>query len=273
MRVAVLGSGSSGNSVLLEAEGVHVLLDAGFSGREIAKRLHRLEVEPAEIEAIVVTHEHSDHTKGAGVFARRHGTPVYLTEPTRRACAKLFRGTERCVEYRAGTPFEVGPFRFDPFLTAHDAIDPVAMSVVHVETGLRLGVATDLGRPTTQVRYALRHAHLLILEANHDPGLLQESPYPSSVKQRIASSHGHLSNDAAAKLAVELYHPALGGVVLAHLSKESNRPKLAEEVVGEALRGLGFRGLLHVASQHEPSEFFDVAALVRDAGPTQLSLL
>lgn len=273
MRVAVLGSGSSGNATLVRAGNTLVLVDAGFSARDLARRMELVGVAPAEVRGIVVTHDHGDHTRGMGVFARRHGTPLYLTERTRDACAAVLRGEEEVHLYRAGRPFLIGDVRVEPFLTVHDAADPVGVALVDECTGLRLGLATDLGRPTAQIRHALSGCDLLILEANHDDVLLATSPYPWSVKRRIGSSHGHLSNQAAAQFAVELSHPRLAGVVLAHLSEECNRAELALRVVGEALRRAGWNGHLQVASQDEPSGWLDVEELRRREGPPQLSLL
>lgn len=273
MRVAVLGSGSGGNSVLVWAGDTRLLVDAGFSARSLAERLELLGVEPGDIDAIVVTHDHRDHTRGIGVFARRHSTPVHMTEGTRRACADLLTGDEEVVLYGPGRPFWIGDLRVDPFLTIHDAADPAGVAVVHEPTGLRVGIATDLGRPTAQTRHALAACDMLVLEANHDEVLLQMGPYPSSVKRRIASSHGHLSNQAAARLATELLHPRLAAVVLAHLSEECNRPALAESVVGDALRRAGWTGHIEVARQDRPTRLLDLEELRYRTGPTQLSLL
>lgn len=273
MRVAVLGSGSAGNATLVEVGETRVLVDAGFSGKDLARRLGCLGLDPSEVTAIVVTHDHQDHTRGAGVFARRHGTPVYITDPTRSACKKLFRGGETTRSYRVGRPFEIGPVRVEPFLTVHDAVDPVAVALVDVETDARVGVATDLGRPTAQVLHALSGSDFLILEANHDDAMLRTGPYPWSVKQRIASSHGHLSNHAAARFACELVHPRLAGILLAHLSVECNRPELAREVVGTALERTGYCGYLEVAPQEEPTELIDIEELRRRTGPEQLTFI
>lgn len=272
MRVTVLGSGSAGNATLVEAREVSVLVDAGFSGRGLARRLRLVGVEPAALDGIVITHEHGDHTRGMGVLARRFDIPIWLTETTRAACEKLLRGTEALRPYTATRPFEIGPLRFEPFLTAHDAADPVAVTVLDVDAGHKLGIATDLGRPTTAVRHALSGCHVLVLEANHDEDMLWRGPYPWSVKQRIASSHGHLSNRAAARFAADLCHAELVAVVLAHLSEHCNDPALAQTTVGEALAACGFSGPLLVASQAEPVEPIDVAALRVRAGPGQLSL-
>lgn len=273
MKLSVLGSGSGGNSVFVAAGNTRVLIDAGFSGRSLAERLAVLSVDPESIAGIVVTHEHGDHTAGVGVFARRYGTPLFMTAATHAACSKLLQGTETVIEYYPSRAFLVGDIRVEPFLTVHDAVDPVGLTLIDECTGLRAGIATDLGRPTAQIRHALRDCDLLVLEANHDEAMLHMSPYPSSVKRRISSSHGHLSNQAAARLAKELLHPRLAGVVLAHLSKECNHPALAEQVVGDALRQAGWVGHLEVAPQHRPTPLLDVEDLRYRAGPAQLSLL
>jgi len=273
MRVTVLGSGSKGNAILVENRTTRILVDAGFSARDLERRLRAVGVAPEEIQAIVITHDHGDHTRGMGVFSRRFGTLLYLTEPTRIACQRLLKGQERTQDYRAGFSFSVGDLVLEPFLTVHDATDPVAVTVRDLEGGFKVGVATDLGRPTAQVMHALSGSDFLVLEANHDEALLHQGPYPWSVKSRIASSHGHLSNEAAAALALELLHPRLAGIVLAHLSGECNRPELAESVVGRALRGAGYRGYLQVAGQDHPTGPLDLGELSRRLDPDQLSLI
>lgn len=273
MRVTVLGSGSNGNAALVESGDVRILVDAGFSGRDLERRLRAVAVDPASLSAIVITHEHGDHTRGMGVLARRFAVPLYLTPVTRDACSRLLRGTERVHAYASTRPLRLGGLEVRPFLTVHDAADPVAVTVREVESGDRLGIATDLGRPTAAVRAALAGCHFLVLEANHDEALLWNGPYPWSVKQRIASSHGHLSNEASAELARELHHVELHHVVLAHLSEHCNDGGLAREVVGMALDRIGYRGPLLVAPQDRPMEPVDVAALRRARAPAQLELL
>ena len=216
--------------------------------------------------------EHRDHTHGAGVFSRRHGTPVYITDRTLAACSGIFRGSEPLKPYQSGRAFAIGAIRVEPFLTVHDAADPVAVALVDRETGARVGIATDLGRPNAQIRLALEHSDFLILESNHDEELLRTGRYPASVQQRIASSHGHLSNHAAARFACELLHPRLVGVLLAHLSQDCNRPELASAVVGGALRKAGFEGFLDVALQGQPTDFIDIEELRQRTGPAQFTL-
>ena len=272
MRLSSLGSGSDGNSVLVEAGATRVLVDAGFSARDLTRRLLQVSVRPESIRAIIVTHDHGDHARGAGVFARQHQTPVYMTRRTQEACASLLHGSETTVSYEPGRPFMIGGIRVEPFLTAHDAAEPVGVALIDESSGLRVGVATDLGRATVQTRHGLSNADFLVLEANHDEGMLREASYPWSVKQRIASTHGHLSNNAAARLAAELVHPGLTGILLAHLSAECNRPELARRVVWRALSKVGYRGFLGVAKQDEPTPLLDVQALRRRMSPQQLSL-
>jgi len=274
VKVTVLGSGSVGNSLVVESDGVAVLVDAGFSGKDLERRMREVEIDPASLAALVITHDHGDHTRGMGVIARRFNIPVYLTDKTRIACASLLNGSEDLHSYSACDPFRIGPFEVQPFLTVHDAADPVAVTITHLENGCKMGIATDLGRPTAAVRSRLADSHVLVLEANHDEALLWNGPYPWSVKQRIASSHGHLSNNASGELVRDLHHNGLVSVVLAHLSESCNYPDLAHEVIGTALERERYRGSLTVAPQDRPLEPIDVLALRRRNGcVTQLSLL
>ena len=272
MKVAVLGSGSRGNAVLVADGTTRILVDVGLSARQAARRLDTLGIAADSIAAIVVTHDHGDHTRGVGVYSRRFGTPVYITRPTGEACAKLFRGGEPVRHYGAGRAFAIGTLRVEPFTTAHDAVDPVAVAVTGTRSGTRIGIATDLGRPTAGVRHSLSGCDFLVLEANHDEQMLRDGPYPASVQARIASSHGHLSNHAAADFARELLHPDLVGIFLAHLSQECNRPGLARRVVREGLAEAGWRGFLQVAGQDEPTPLVDIVELRRARGRRQLSL-
>lgn len=272
MRFTVLGSGSSGNSTLVAAGSTRVLVDAGFSGRELSKRLSARGTDPQDLAAILITHEHADHVRGAGVMARAHGTPVLMTAGTRRACQRLFRGTEEIREVRPGLAFAVGDLRIEPFATLHDAADPAAFTVVDRTTGARLGVATDFGRPTAHVKHVLRGCDALIIESNHDQLLLSNAGYPASVRSRIASSHGHLSNEAAAAFVKEVFSARLGIVVLVHLSERSNTPGLARATMEKSLRKKGYRGLIEVARADEPTEWFDLGRLRNGSGPAQFSL-
>ena len=273
MKVTVLGSGSSGNAILVESQQVRLLVDAGFSGRDLERRLAAVEVPAESLDALLITHDHSDHTRGMGILARRWSIPLYITETTRSACRKLLTGTEEVRQYQSDEAVMLGDLLVNPFLTVHDAVDPVAITVTELSTGDKMGIATDLGRPTVTVRHALQNCDLLILEANHDEIMLRESPYPWSVKARIAGSHGHLSNRAAGELAGELVHDHLGCVVLAHLSENSNDPALAYDVVGAALARNRYIGDIQVGLQNEPLAPIDVTLLKMQRQPPQLSFL
>ncbi len=257
----MLGSGSRGNATYVEVDGTRLLVDAGFSGSQLATRLTAIGVEPESLDGIVLSHDHQDHTQGAGIFARRFGTPIFLTPGTEAACRGLFRGSETLCPYEPERPFEIGAVLVTPFLTVHDAADPVGLTLSGLTCGTRLGLATDLGRPTASARRALAGCHFLILEANHDAVLLRSGPYHPHLQARIASSHGHLSNEDAAQFVKELLHPGLAGVLLAHLSAACNDPELARTVVGDVLRRAGWNGWFGVASQDEPTELLDVRQL------------
>ncbi len=272
-RVHILGSGSRGNSLLLETSEIRILIDAGFSGRQIERRLAAIGTPADSVAALVITHEHRDHPRGMGVFARRWKVPIYIARATARSCRDLLGGDEEVRLYRANGPLELGDLQVQPFLTCHDAIDPIGVTVRQRGSGLKVGIATDLGTPTVSVRHALQGCHLLVLGANHDDLMLRNGPYPWSVKSRIAGRHGHLSNRAAAQLGVELHHTKLAAVVLAHLSQECNSPKLAAEAVGAALERKGYAGLLRVALQDEPLAGLDVTELAGAGRSAQLQLL
>jgi len=273
LRFSVLGSGSAGNATLVSSGAAHVLVDAGLSGRQLVRRLACNGVAPGDVAAILVSHEHGDHARGAGVFARAHGTPLLMTPGTRRACRKLLRGTEDVRTCRPGYPVAVEDLLVEAFVTVHDAAEPVAFALSNRRTGLRLGVATDLGRPTAQARHALRGCDGLVVESNHDEGMLWKAAYPASVKNRIASSHGHLSNQAAADFVLEIFSRRLTAVVLAHLSEESNTADCARSVMENALARKGYRGVVEVAGAARPTPVVDLAALRRARGPRQLSFL
>lgn len=256
MRLYVLGSGSRGNCCAVESEGVAILLDAGFSAREIERRADHAGLDLGRVAGIALTHEHGDHARGAPRLARRLGVPVLTAAGT---WSRLARGMGEAAHRAVGLQavVELGPFRVEACPTSHDAADPVAL-VVRTADGTGVGVAYDLGRPTAAVRYLLRDLTGLVLEANHDEVQLRTSGYPPVVQRRIAGSGGHLSNRAAAELLTELHHPGLSVVVLAHLSQHCNTADDARAAVAPALRRAGFGGMLHVAAQDAPLPAIDV---------------
>lgn len=249
MRAWILGSGSKGNAVVIEADGTRVLIDAGFSPRMLQTRMRTVGIAPESIEALVITHEHSDHVSGAAAAARRWGWPVHASVGTAAACPAL--ATVACTTFVAGSAVTIGALEVRTVTTSHDAADPVALLATGCRGGARLGIAYDMGVATDAVRRAMRDVDLLILEANHDETMLRLGPYPAMLKRRIASRHGHLSNGAAALLAGEWAHGGLRHVVLAHLSETNNDPELATRTVAAALARARFRGKVSAASQRD----------------------
>ncbi|HSO19167.1 MAG TPA: MBL fold metallo-hydrolase, partial [Desulfosarcina sp.] len=231
--VCMLASGSKGNCIYIGAGDKALLVDAGLSGREIERRLGQRHLSPDGLQALVVTHEHTDHIRGVGVLARRYRLPVYISAETESAALSQL-GRLPCIRYfRAGASFSVPPFTLHPFPVSHDAADPVGFTISR--NGCRIGIATDLGVATGLVKDYLKDCHLLVIEANHDPDMLINGPYPWPLKQRIKSRNGHLSNDAAEDLLRAVMHTRLKHVVLGHLSETNNTSRRALEIVGQAV--------------------------------------
>lgn len=248
----VLGSGSGGNCFAIQSEGRALLVDAGFSAREITRRASMAGLDLRRLEGIILTHEHGDHTSGAARLASTLRIPVITAPGTWDRMRARMRGAAfQPLALMGG--ITVGGFHIEACPTSHDAAEPVAVSI-RTATGHRIGLAYDLGRPTTAVRFLLRESHALVLEANHDDVMLRTSTYPPVVQERIASSAGHLSNRAAAELLAEVLHPELRRVVLAHLSERCNSEAEARAAVEPVLRRDGFGTTLHVARQGEPLE-------------------
>jgi phosphoribosyl 1,2-cyclic phosphodiesterase len=246
----VLGSGSRGNCFALESDGAVLLIDAGFSAKEIERRAGLVGLDLAKMIGVALTHEHGDHACGAAGLARRLRVPFLTAEGTWGRLAATLDEAEHRLLGLCST-LDLGPFRIQACPTSHDAAEPLAI-VVRDHNGVSVGVAYDFGRPTRAVRYLLRNLSAIVLEANHDEFQLRTSDYPPVVQRRIAGSGGHLSNRAAAELLVDLHHPGLSVVVLAHLSERCNTAAEARATVAPALRRVGFDGVLHVADQDEP---------------------
>jgi phosphoribosyl 1,2-cyclic phosphodiesterase len=252
MRLVALGSGSKGNAFALDTVDGVLLLDAGFSARELTRRAGGAGLDLDRLVGIALTHEHGDHAAGARRLARRFGVPIAGTEGTLRALRTRGMEPDQAVTLRSTSLAELGPFTIGVTRILHDAAEPAALAVEW--RGARVGLAYDFGRPTMGLRYLFRRLDAVILEANYDEVMLRTSHYPPSVQHRIAGSGGHLSNSAAADLLGDLVHPGLAVVVLAHLSRQCNEPAAARGVVEPRLRARGFRGRLEVAVQDRALE-------------------
>jgi len=263
MRIVVLGSGSRGNAVVVESGSRRLLLDAGFSCRRLEHRMKALGLDPASFDAVLLTHEHSDHVRGVERFSRRHSLPVYATEGTLAETPLGEEAARRAVVLRSGDRCEIGDgFEIEPFAIPHDAREPVGL-VVEDSAGHRLGLVADLGSRSRLAWGRLRELDFLLLETNHDLEMLRSGPYPWVLKQRVASRHGHLSNHDAAEGLPELISDRLRWVVLYHLSQTNNTPALAADTLGETLDREGCAARVAVTDQDEPTPWLDLAATVR----------
>jgi len=256
LRLAVLGSGSGGNCVVVESGEHRLLVDAGFSCREIERRLRAVGIAPETLDGLVLTHEHGDHCRGAERLAKRHGLTVHATAGTLQA-GVLGRQSERGRTVVSGRPFEVAGFRVEAFAVPHDAREPVGL-VIEDEAGRRIGVVADLGARSRLAWGRLQDVSLLLLETNHDLEMLRSGPYPWPLKQRVAGRHGHLSNREAAEGLEELVSDRLECVVLYHLSQTNNLPALAATCVGEAMERAGCAARMVIAEQDRTTDWLEV---------------
>ena len=255
-RIVVLGSGSGGNVLVVESGSRRLMIDAGFSCREIESRLLQCQVDLDSFDGLVLTHEHSDHTRGAARFAKRHDLAVYATAGTLAELEIEAKGVSTRV-IRSGEALEVGEFVVEPFEIPHDAREPVGF-VVEDPAGHRVGLAADLGTWSQLVWGRLADLDALVLETNHDLEMLRSGPYPWPLKQRVAGRHGHLSNAEAARGLPDLLSDRLKWVVLYHLSRTNNLPALALEAVGEAVNRSGAAAQICVSDQGQPTPWLNL---------------
>ena len=231
----MLGSGSAGNATLVSYAGVRVLLDVGFSYREVSRRLAAMDVDPAAIDAVMITHAHGDHTRGAHLLSKRHGVPVHATAAIRNEW-----GPADVVHWRALAPdvaLDLGGLRFIPFEVPHDASETVGFRIETPEGAI--GYATDVGACTPALIERFRDCRLLVIESNHASELLRVSPYARTTRDRIAGAGGHLSNESLAAFVRDHLGAPVRCLVLAHLSRVNNLPELAEMTCREALAARG----------------------------------
>jgi phosphoribosyl 1,2-cyclic phosphodiesterase len=229
-----LGSGSGGNATLVSDGATHILVDVGLSGRETARRLREAGLEPGEISAIVLSHEHGDHCRGVMPFVKDLEIPVFLTETALKA-SSMSLDAPRIRFICPGEGFEVNGIQFTPYSIPHDAADPLAFTIE--KGGVRISIVLDLGYISNLVAERLKGSDAIIIESNHDVNMLKVGPYPWSLKQRVMSRRGHLSNDSVAEFLADRFDGGARHVLLAHLSKNNNLPELALLSARRALEG------------------------------------
>jgi len=237
MKICSLASSSSGNCIYVGTDRTHILIDAGISCKRVKSGLELINIDPAGIDAVLITHEHSDHIRGLGVLSRRYSIPIYATELTWRAV--LSSGTVGEIDknlFHKISPdkdFAINEIAIHPFRTPHDAADPVCYTFTKDKK--KISIATDLGCYNSYIAEKLKGSNVLFIEANHDIEMLKNGSYPFYLKKRILSDAGHLSNEMSGKLVSEVLHDNLKYVVLGHLSKENNRPEIAFAAVNAVL--------------------------------------
>ena len=247
-----LASGSKGNAIYLENTKSRILIDIGLNIKQLSERFQKIERKIEDLDAVLITHEHSDHIRGLEGLENRYDVPILASKETARALYQEVGTHLSLTLFTPGQTFECENFKITPFAIYHDTVDPVAF-IIESE-GWKIGVCTDLGCITPVVEHHLRGCHLLYLEANHDPRMVHASARPNVYKQRVLGRQGHLSNADCAELLCRLWHPDLRHIYLAHLSSECNSPEVALQTVSERLLEKGYLlPPIYIASQDEVS--------------------
>lgn len=256
-----LYSGSSGNSLLVESTNTKILIDAGESAKKITEALSLINVDINDIDAILVTHEHSDHVKGLGTISKKYNIPVFANSKTWDAMSEQGNkivDKNKCY-YTPNDKFEIGELKIEPFQIPHDAANPCGFNIFN--DSQKISIATDIGHMTSEVIHKLEDTSFLLLESNYDPNILKCSKYPYNLKQRIAGPLGHLPNADAGKTISYLMNSGLKNVMLGHLSKENNFPELAYKTVVDELleRNCNENAInITVANRMSPSTIIDL---------------
>lgn len=258
-----LYSGSSGNSLFIQTENTKILIDAGESAKKIIDALSSIGVDANDLDAILVTHEHSDHVKGLGTLSKKFNIPVYANQKTWEAMPeqniKIMENNIK--QFNPSENFEIGDLKIHPFKIPHDAANPCGFNFFHGNK--KISVATDIGHMTSDIIHTLEDSSFLLLESNYDPNILKYSKYPYLLKERIAGPNGHLPNEDAGKTISYLLNSGLKQVMLGHLSKENNFPELAYKTVIDELIENNYNEnniKLHIASRINPSPIIDLNA-------------
>ena len=256
-----LYSGSSGNSLLVQTPNTKILIDAGESAKKIETALNQIEIDIHDIDAILVTHEHSDHIKGLGTLVKKFDIPVYANQETWEAMPEIAGKVqlEKQNQFQVNEKFDIGELKVLPFQIPHDAANPCGFNLYYKNQ--KISIATDLGHIDSKLIHYLEESSFILLEANYDPNILKCSRYPYILKQRIAGPNGHLSNEMAGKTISYLTNSGLSNVMLGHLSRENNFPELAYKTVIDELCSQNFdenKLKLNVASRTAPSPIIEI---------------
>lgn len=243
-----LASGSQGNAIFFGTAKTRLLIDAGLSVKALTEKLKEIGIDLSTLDAILITHEHTDHIKGLSLLACKHQIPVFANCDTAKAIVEVLGETPRFKIFSTGESFEFGDIEIHPFSVQHDTLDPVAFTLK--TGGIKTGICTDLGFATTLVKNHLKQCDYLYVEANHQPSMVHSSSRPPIYKQRVLSRQGHLSNDQCAELLAEVVHPDLKHIHLAHLSQECNHPDLALKIIRQKLSEMNYEIDVSIAYQH-----------------------
>ena len=254
-------SGSSGNSSLISDGKTNILIDCGMSGKRLTELLGSIGIAPNRIDALLITHEHIDHVRGAGIIARRYGIPIYATQGTHSAMEIGNVSDDIRHTVSADKSFEIGTIGICPFSIPHDAAEPVGYSLFCGNT--KFSLATDIGKMDEYIMDAIRGSEAVILESNHDVEMLKLGSYPFPLKQRILSDYGHLSNERASEAALELVKSGTRQLMLGHLSKENNRPEIAlletYNTLTQAGVEIGSDATIRVADRYGITKFGEIS--------------
>lgn len=246
-----LASGSKGNCIYVGTTTTKILIDAGISAKAIRERLSSIGVSLEEIDAVLITHEHTDHIRGLDILGSRLEIPIFANRDTAQAIYEVLNRALRFKIFITGETFQFGDLEIHPFTIQHDAVDPVAFTIK--AQGVKLGFCADLGFATTLVANHLKGCDYLYLEANHEPSMVHACARPSVYKQRVLGKQGHLSNAECAQLIETIFHPDLKHIHLAHLSSECNSPELALKIISDKLKSLQAQTEVSIALQEEIS--------------------
>ncbi|MBT4575485.1 MAG: MBL fold metallo-hydrolase [Candidatus Cloacimonetes bacterium] len=255
-----MASGSKGNSILIRTECTKILLDAGLSGKKITNFIQSIDLDENKLDGILISHEHSDHIRGAGIICRRLNIPLYITKSTYEVCKnRLGKLPEGFIHFENGSSFIIGDITIRAFQSSHDVVDGSNFTFMRIgDESRKLSVATDLGYSSNLMLTIFKESTSIILESNHDVNMLIAGSYPPHLKQRIKSKQGHLSNEQAVEIIKKVYHPGLRNIILAHLSEENNLPEKAENLMRNYLNKKDKNVNLIVASQYESTMLINV---------------